>query len=334
MAIGMRFGRHALLVTVTIVLPSAVLGCTLLVSTSGLSDGNGSTPTGDGGSLADVGANDARADGSTDAPTTPPTCDLTKPFGPLTRFASPVTTNGNEYAGSLSQDLLQFVYARDEDLYGVVRASRDVPWSVPIPLNTINTAAKETNPSLPPSYLTLVFDSPRGGPSEKGSNLWIARRTSLLSVFDGPSPIEGVNSESEDIEPWLSPTEERLYFASDRLSGLDIYVATKNGPTSYDAPKLIDEITGPGGNEAPVLTGDELTMYFASNRPGSKDGSQDVWVATRSSITAKFGTPVALSDLNSNKDDYPTWVSADGCRIVVQSYVSGNSDLYLAERPK
>lgn len=306
--------------------------CTLLVSTTGLSDGSGTTP--DGGATEAATATDAVADRSADGPVDGPSCDLKKPFGALTPFAAPVTSTGNEYAGSLSQDLLQFVFARDDDLFGVVRVSKDGPWSVPVPLVAINTSSKETNPSLPPSYLTLVFDSTRPGAGVANGNLWIARRASLTSFFSAPSPIDGVNSEGDDIEPWLDPTEQRLYFASDRLSGFDIFVATKNGPSSYATPVLLDELTGPGTNEAPVLTGDELTMYFASNRPGSKDGTQDVWVTTRTSIGAKFGTPVALTDFNSDKDDYPTWVSADGCRIVIQSYVSGNSDLYFAEKPK
>lgn len=328
-ATGMRIARLAVTISGSCVLAA----CTLLVSTTGLSDGNGATPGGDS-ATGEGGALEGGADAAADGRPAVEACDPKKPFGPLTKFAAPVTSSGNEYAGSLSQDLLQFVFARDDDLYGVVRVTKDAPWSVPVPLLAINTGAKETNPSLPPSYLTLVYDSPRQGAGYAQGNLWIARRPSLTSTFDAPTAIEGVNSDAEEIEPWLNPDESRLYFASDRAAGLDIYVAAKNGPTSYATPVLIDEITGPGTNEAPVLTGDELTMYFASNRAGSKKGTQDVWVTTRSSITAKFGTPIALTDFNTDTDDYPTWVSADGCRIVIQSYVSGDSDLYFAERPK
>ena len=47
-------------------------------------------------------------------------------------------------------------------------------------------------------------------------------------------------------------------------------------------------------DHAAVLSKDELTMYFTSNRTGSVDGSEDIWISTRSSKDSPWGTPVNL----------------------------------------
>src|SRR5687768_10003968 len=42
-------------------------------------------------------------------------------------------------------------------------------------------------------------------------------------------------------------------------------------------------------DHAAILSADELTMYFASNRPGSVAGSEDIWVATRKNRNGRWG---------------------------------------------
>jgi len=47
-------------------------------------------------------------------------------------------------------------------------------------------------------------------------------------------------------------------------------------------------------DHAAVLSKDELTMYFTSNRTGSAAGSEDIWVSTRKSKDSEWGTPVNI----------------------------------------
>ena len=49
-----------------------------------------------------------------------------------------------------------------------------------------------------------------------------------------------------------------------------------------------------------VLTKDEKTMYFTSNRPGSVDGSEDIWVSTRKTRNSPWQKPFRLLGPNIN----------------------------------
>lgn len=53
--------------------------------------------------------------------------------------------------------------------------------------------------------------------------------------------------------------------------------------------------------------------------------------------SAKESEPaVTLDELNSAQDEYPDWVSADGCHILISSQRSGGkgpSDIYFAAKP-
>ena len=62
---------------------------------------------------------------------------------------------------------------------------------------------------------------------------------------------------------------------------------------------------------APWLSPDGLTMYFASNRPG--EGSDDILIATRSSLSEPFSEPVPIvGNVNSPYLDTLPFLSPDG----------------------
>ena len=85
--------------------------------------------------------------------------------------------------------------------------------------------------------------------------------------------------------------------------------------------------------ESPILTADQLTIYFSAARVGTL-GKLDIWTASRANKDASFGAVQHLPELSSPADDYPTWLSDDGCRMIIQSYATGDSELSYAERPK
>ena len=79
-------------------------------------------------------------------------------------------------------------------------------------------------------------------------------------------------------------------------------------------------------DNVPVLTNDEKTIYFTSNRPGSvlKPGStetsEDIWVATRKNKNAPWNTPVNLGPrINTGNMERMRSISDDGRVILFQS---------------
>jgi len=117
--------------------------------------------------------------------------------------------------------------------------------------------------------------------------------------------------------------------------------------SAWGMAEKVDEIAGnhvdlntPSLDGCPVQSPDGLSLYMASNRPGSMESSPgvrslDIWVAHRTSTDAPFGVPVNLGPpINSEADDFcPTPVRGNGLffvsRRVVAGVTCGLGDIYF-----
>ena len=113
-------------------------------------------------------------------------------------------------------------------------------------------------------------------------------------------------------------------------TGLDIVRARRAGTGVVDAAPIA-ELVGPSMDVSPVVSADELVLYFGSNR-GGQANKLDVWMASRQKVTDPFSTPVAVPELASALNDTPRWISPDLCTLYVSSRRSGNGGLYVARR--
>ncbi|HUR98996.1 MAG TPA: hypothetical protein VMZ26_13095, partial [Pyrinomonadaceae bacterium] len=90
-------------------------------------------------------------------------------------------------------------------------------------------------------------------------------------------------------------------------------------------------------DQAAVMSKDEKTMYFSSNRPGSMGGSRDIWVSTRKTKNSDWGTPVNLgAPINSPGTELVRSLTSDGRVLLFQSDRSaggfGLSDIWAVSR--
>lgn len=74
-------------------------------------------------------------------------------------------------------------------------------------------------------------------------------------------------------------------------------------------------------NQDPSMTGDSLELYFMSTRTGNPD----IWVSSRPSTSAPWGTATPVRQLNTSLDEGAPGVSVDGlnlwfCRSVMASH--------------
>lgn len=73
-------------------------------------------------------------------------------------------------------------------------------------------------------------------------------------------------------------------------------------------------------DNVPVLSRDGKTLYFTSNRPGSVEHSEDIWVAHRQNKNARWEEPVNLGlNVNTPSMERMRSISADGKIILFQS---------------
>jgi Tol biopolymer transport system component len=87
--------------------------------------------------------------------------------------------------------------------------------------------------------------------------------------------------------------------------------------------------------QAPAISKDGLSLYFASNRPGGFGGN-DIYVSQRPSVNDSWGTPQNLGpNINTSSDEGGPELSLDGHRLYFQSNRPGgygDMDIYVSRR--
>ena len=311
-------------------------GCSLITSLDDLQAVDGSTDVVQPEAAPDAGADGDASDGA------PPGCDLAKSFGAPT----PVTeldTAADEGAARLSHDERTVYFQRSPssdagieggvgsyDIYVATRASASGPFGPATPL-ALDTSLAEGSPTTTADELTMFFTSNRSG-GLGANDVWIATRANTSQVFVAKNGLPNpVNSPGDDWQPYTLADGLTLYFATTRggVAG-NLARATRTSSTAFvlDGTSIGANINDGKPNTAPVST-DDLTLYFASARTGS----DDIFVSTRASTLVAFGAPVAVPNVNSGALDHPTWISADGCRMLIESDRAGSRDIYIAVRP-
>jgi hypothetical protein len=243
-------------------------------------------------------------------------CNPTATFGALL----PVLPSGDAFA--LSADG-KTAYVSDNpsggyyDLYVTTRATTADPFGPLSALTTVNSWANDRAPWLSQDGLRLYFWN--STLSNGSDDLVMASRSSTTASFGAPQLVPSVNSTSDDSDPFFLPGEQELFFSSSRNGSRDLYMATRTS-TGFTTPFLLANVNSTEEDTRPVLTRDGLTLYFRSRRPSPlNDSDGDIWVATRGSSTAAFGSPQNVTVLNTTGSEIPVAVSPDSCTLYFAS---------------
>jgi peptidoglycan-associated lipoprotein len=196
----------------------------------------------------------------------------------------------------------------------------------------INSKNNDYGPSFSrPDYQELFFTSSRdestgnaehGGTGQQFADVFFSTMDKK-GKWSTPLPLpESVNTEAEEGTPVFSADYNTMYFTRCNVSkrkalGCEIFTAKREGDkwTDVQSLGLADDSTVIAH---PAISPDELTLYFVSDMPGSIKSSEgvnskDIWMVTRSSTTAKWGSPVNLgTPINSPGDELFPYVHADG----------------------
>jgi len=307
--------------------------------------------TPDTASPPEVDASDAGEDATIDAPIEagPPPCDVTREFDTPVLIPSLSTPGHEGEARFPGDDELTVMYdairgdAGTTDIYTATRASLTAPFGTPVKLpGPVSTDDYEHAGNVTDDGLKLFFEHrPRAGTVSKINS---ATRATKSDPFGVPSPVD-INTGDYTAMPFVRGDGKEIYHVSANGPGATkIFVATFVAGTGYVQTEVSEvNLTKPGGAAAfqfaPVLTPDGLTIYFGTTNhlavPARND--TDIWVASRLRVTDKFSAPREVANVNTLQSEEPSWISADGCRLYLQSTRSGGvggQDLYVASRKK
>jgi hypothetical protein len=149
-----------------------------------------------------------------------------------------------------------------------------------------------------------------------------------------------INSSSGDAPDCFSSDGLEMYFDSGRPGGYgnwDIWVARRQTiDDDWGQPmNLGPKINGPATDSCASISLDGLELYFGSPRSGGY-GNEDIWMTTRETRDAEWGTPVNLGPIvNSSSGEGHPWISSDDLKLYFFAWCSdgfGKADIWVTTR--
>ncbi len=215
------------------------------------------------------------------------------PFGAPTNMGAPINSPANDFCPSPLQDGQGFMFVSNRpggcggaDIY-VTRYDSASGWQAPENLGCeVNSAADEAGPVLsfteagPP---TLFFSSARvGGPG--GINLYQSQMAGGWS-FSPAELVPAVNTDADDMQPYIRRDGRELVFASNRPGGqgsFDIWSASRESVAApWSTPvNLGSNVNSAASESRPSLSWDGTMLLFGTTRPGV-EGASDIFYTTR-----------------------------------------------------
>lgn len=199
-------------------------------------------------------------------------------------------------------------------------------------MNGVSTPTSyDSYPTFTPDGTFILFGSNRGAVL----HLWVATKTN--GSFEAPTLTQlTLAGEQQANEPYLASNGQTLYFGATQdtdAADWDIYRAT-GGPPSFSQAVQLPGLVSTADEVAPVISEDERELFFSSNRHSAiQTGMIDIYTATRADASQAFSMPVRVPALSEDGgNDWPVWLSPDGCDLYYINKTASVSTLYVTHR--
>jgi len=279
---------------------------------------------------------DAAADAATDATdggevAVPVVCATSTPFGTPVPFPGAAVATYHSSCSRLSADERWLVISLDQgdqaDIFTATRDSRADPFRSLTLLAALNGPSNDGCVTMTADRLTAYYQSARSGQFA----LWMSTRPSEADPFSTPVPLDALNNNSEG-GPYLAAGDRALYFYSYRDGDANLYRVDRSG-AGFGPITPVSVNTTQYSEISPVVSDDELTIYFARDGNPANSGRWEIFMATRASVNDSFGVPAAVEELNmEGADQAPSWLSPDRCRLYFHRAPDYNWNTFVAER--
>jgi hypothetical protein len=195
-------------------------------------------------------------------------------------------------------------------------------------MGVVSTRADELRASLSADGQRIVWASNRDG----GAGGWDLWQASLQGTRWMEAQPLALNSEADEVDPFLSADGHWLYFASNRTGGrggFDLYRAAVRPDGSFGAPQPLGKTLNSRHDERSPALADDGRLLFTSNRPGAA-GGWDLWQAD--SAGADFSAPTPLAGINSAADEIDgSWLSGGRAVLFARTAAEGGTRVWLAQ---
>lgn len=207
--------------------------------------------------------------------------------------------------------------------------------------DVLNNRANNSVCSITPDGNTMLLVDAYSDPTARRRTVAIARRTSNGWAQPQPVLIDQYTNASKYSEFALSNDNTALILAVEgdgSMGDRDLYVSFRSHNGSFSKPVSLGRRVNSSGQEAtPFLAADNVSLYFASDRPGGF-GEFDIYVTRRLDSTwTNWSEPENLGPLVNTPDwDLAYTIPADGAYAYFVSYTEsfGGADIYQLKLPE
>jgi len=164
--------------------------------------------------------------------------------------------------------------------------------------------------------------------SDREANLW----SQALNLGGA------INTDSDEGSPYITPDGQSVFFvqcwSEDGLGDGDIYTASFNYKGTWQSVQNLGErVNTKYWDSHPYLSPDGTELYFASNRPGGRGGT-DIWVSKRMR-SGQWGAAKNLGpEINTSGDEKSPLIAPNGTDLFFASNGHpglGGSDIFLSK---
>jgi len=250
---------------------------------------------------------------------------------PIVELADPAADDDP----TLTDDMLEIYFAStrvtgkdgNADIWRATRVRATDPWSAPALVRELNTTKNDENPGIAGDGLTLWFSSNRDG----NTDIYVSTRGARDQLWGTPMRVPELSTAVDDLGAEPARTGLRIAVYADSPRRLfEATRASETAPWSVPVPLTALNVPDTADNLSGFFVSD-LEIWFTSTRPGAAD--HDLYRAVRPSLDQPFGEPIPVDGINSRSRDDDPWLSPDGHTLVFTSDISGNQEIYVAERP-
>ena len=253
-----------------------------------------------------------------------------------------VNTEYEEMPPFLSFDGLSLYFSRvrtDTFYYArLFEATREVPYG---PFTSVSEVLSSSGqhlfgPWVSPDNLRMYYHAEI--PSQYQWLLKVSERTSVNNPWPQGTDISEINQLGMFLQtPTLTADELIIFFASPDIPGVggyDLWMATRPDRNSpFDEVTNLTEINTSDNEGCPSVSPDALTLLFHSDR----NGSYQIFRATRQSLTEPFGNVEHLSALDTpDGSSVHPGMSSDGSALYFMSQLGDDRstrDIYVSYDP-
>jgi hypothetical protein len=203
------------------------------------------------------------------------------PWQPPTRV-NELDSGDSDWAPAVSLDGLRIWFASDRasvgrgQIWQATRASRAATWDPPAAVAELASGSVDFAPAVDATETTMFLSSDRANPAGTMGgadfDLYASTRAAPGAAWGWPAPIAGINSDSDEYDPFVAQGGLVVFFTSMRSGMGDIYWSARRSLAEpFAPPEALGDLNSTAYDSDSTLSPDLGYMMFSSTRSGNAE---------------------------------------------------------------